>query len=98
MDFEEHDDGYADHQERMQRAVGARGADPLGQLGHQARRVERCRRLEDDTDLPPRVVEDHYIVRRGLVGTAMPFVLLAMRAEITMQLLDMVFRDGKVPP
>jgi hypothetical protein len=72
--------------------------EPVDQFGHQARRIERRRGLEDDADLPAGLVEGGDAVGGSLVLAAMAGILLAVDEKIAVQLPDVVLGDGDVFP
>ena len=91
MDFEKDDDEYRGDKKRMKLLLVQRLVDPFDQFYHQLRRVERRCRLEHDADFFALGIERADMVGVGFIAAAMPRILAAVRQQVAVQLLDVIF-------
>ena len=74
------------------------GVQPFNQLRHAPRGIERRRRLKENRDLLPVVIEGCDIIGELFVFAAVAVVLLAKLEQVAVKLLDVVFGDGNLLP
>jgi len=91
MDFEKDDDENRGDKQRVKLLLVQRFINPFDQLHHQSRGVERRCRLEHDADFFALGIKGADMIGVGFIAAAMPRILAAMRQQVAVQLLDVVF-------